>query len=49
MGSDQIKLIIAQSYISNIQRGFQYKLNNSACRIVPYPKIEVKHTSEKLM
>ena len=37
------KQIIAQSHISIIQGGFQYKLNNGACTIIPYPTVEVNH------
>ena len=33
----------------NMNKGNKTQAFNSACRIVPYPKIEVKHTSEKLM
>ena len=36
-------IIIAQSHISIIQGGFQYKLNNHACTIIPYPTVEMKH------
>ena len=29
--------------MSIIQWGFQYKSNNGACTIIPYPTVEVKH------
>ena len=35
--------MIEQSHISIAQGGFYYKLNNSACTIIPYPTVEVKH------
>ena len=34
---------MAQSHKSLIEGGFQYKLNNGACMIKPYPTVEVKH------
>ena len=43
MENYQIKLIIAQFHVSIIQGGFQYKLNNGACKSIPYPTVEVKH------
>ena len=33
----------AQSHISILQGGLQYKLNNGACVIIPYPTVDVKH------
>ena len=43
-GGQQIKLIIAQSHVSIVQEGFQYKLNNGDCTIIPYMTAELKHT-----
>ena len=34
--------MIAHCHISIIQGGFQCKLNNGACTIIPYPTVEVK-------
>ena len=45
-GNQPIKLIIAQSHINIVQGGFQFKLNNDACKIIPYPTVEGKHIGQ---
>ena len=39
-----IKLIIAWSWISMLKEGFQFKTNNGNCNINQYPRVDVKHT-----